>query len=87
MTFQTKEKLESALYRMAKRNGFSLQKCRNRNPQLLDYGIYRLIDKCTKFVRFMRASLVVIHHGAFAKGSSVVRVDHAEILCITSVYS
>ena len=38
---------ENRLRRMAKRQGYILQKCRRRDKLALDYGMYRLINKST----------------------------------------
>ena len=43
MKEDSEHKLEAATYRMAKRKGFRLQKCRSRQP-VPDYGTYRLVN-------------------------------------------
>lgn len=35
---------ESVLRRRLRRLGYNLQRCRSRNPQVADYGTYRIFD-------------------------------------------
>jgi hypothetical protein len=44
MPNNTDKNLEAAMYRMAKRKGFQLQKCRSRHAEAPDCGIYRLVN-------------------------------------------